>query len=213
MNRDPQSAISPQQCRLRRGITLLEVMIAVALFTVAAVMVAGYVIQGYQASRFAMQQSDAINHARKSVDAMVREIREATFSDLGNFPIVAAGSQAFTFYSDIDVDTVAERVRYFLEGSDFKKGVIEPTGVPLTYPPANEIVITLSPYVRNGVEPIFYYYDGNYAGTSTALFTPTDPNLVKLMELRLRVNVDPTTAPEEFTLKSFIQIRNLKDNL
>ncbi len=193
--------------------SLMEIVVAVAIFTIASLIVAGYITQGYRVNRFAVQQADAIEHTRKAMDAMVREIREATFSEIGNYPVAAAGNAAFTFYSDIDVDTVVERVRYFLDGASFKKGVIEPSGNPLAYPPQNEAVIELSPYVRNGVQPVFYYYDGNYAGTSTPLLTPADPNLVKLLEVRLRLNVNPAEAPEDFILKSFIQIRNLKENL
>ena len=64
----------------------------------------------------------------------------------------------FTFYSDIDSDGVKERVRYFKDNLDFKKGIIEPTGDPLEYVLGNETISTLTGALEN-VDPIFNYYD------------------------------------------------------
>lgn len=199
--------------RQQIGMSLLEVLITISIFSLATLIVAAYVIQSYQTNRFAMRQADAIEHARRGIAVMTKEIREATFSDIGSFPIAAASSQTLTLYSNIDTDSAVERVRYFLDGTDFKKGVIKPTGIPPSYPAGNETIVTLSPYVRNGVDPVFYYYNGDYPSTTDPLLTPANPNEVKLIEIKIRVTFDPTTIPKEYTLKNYVQIRNLKDNL
>lgn len=193
--------------------SLLEVMIAIAIFSIGTLVVAAYVIQGYRVNRFALQQADAIEYARRSLNTMVKEIREADFSDLGSYPIAAASDQTFTFYTNLDLDDAVEKVRYFLDGTDFKKGVIKPSGNPPGYVPASETVKVISPFVQNGSDPIFYYYAGDYPSSTTPLVTPANPNEVKLVELRLRVNIDVAQAPEEYALQTFVQVRNLKDNL
>mgnify|MGYP001613498826 CR=1 FL=1 len=202
-----------EHAEVPRGFTILELTIATAIFLVATVVIAAYITQGYRANRFALEQADAIDHARKGIDTMVKEIREAAFSDLGNYPIVSALDQSFIFYSDLDADLAVERIRYYLNGSDFMKGVIEPVGNPPSYPLGSEQLRVLSQYVRNGVTPILYYYSGDYPSTTVPIATPADPNKVRLIELRLHVNVDPTRAPQDILLRTFVQPRTVKDNL
>lgn len=199
--------------RPRRGISLLEVMVATAVLTTAAIIISAYVIQGYRVNRFTLEQADAIEQARRGTEVMTKEIREADFSDLGSYPIASATNQSLSFYSNLDSDSAVEKIRYFLDTTGFKKGVIKPGGNPLAYNPATEKITLIAQFVQNGSDPIFYYYDGNYPSTTTPLATPANPNQVKLIALKLRVNIDPLTAPEDLTLDTFVQVRNLKDNL
>jgi prepilin-type N-terminal cleavage/methylation domain-containing protein len=91
--------------------------------------------------------------------------------------------------------------------ADFKKGVIEPVGSPVEYPPDAEKVTTLSSYVRN-VPPIFRYFDSNGAELTEL---PTRLKDTKVMEVYLIINVDPTRPPQDFELRSAVQLRNLKE--
>lgn len=197
----------------RRGVSLFEVVVAVGIFAAATVVTATYILQGYTANRYALEMSDAIEHARVGIAAMAKEVREARFAENGDYPIVLADTQTFTFYSDLDSDAALERVRYFLSGTNLQKGVIEPVGSPATYPAGNEVVTTVSEYVRNAAEPVFAYYDGNYPTAATPLTTPATPNQVRLIILHLKINIDPASAPGDFTLDQAIQVRNAKDNL
>lgn len=196
-----------------RGVSLLEVVVALGIFAAATVVTSTYIFQGYTANRYALEMSDAIEHARVGIAAMAKEVREARFAENGDYPIVLAGAQTFTFYSDLDSDAALERVRYFLSGTNVQKGVIEPVGTPATYPAGNEVVTTVSQYVRNAAEPVFTYYDGNYPAVATPLTTPATPISVRMLILHLKINIDPATAPGDFTLDQAIQIRNVKDNL
>lgn len=193
--------------------TILEIVISIAIFTTATLVVAGSVIQGYRVNRFALEQADAIEQARRGTAAMTKEIREADVSDLGSYPIASASNQSLTFYSNLDNDIAVEKIRYFLDTTDLKKGVTKPGGNPLAYNPATEKITVIAQFVQNGADPIFYYYDGNYPSSTTPLAAPANPNQVKLVELKLRVNANPATAPEDLTLDTFVQVRNLKDNL
>jgi len=317
-----------------KGFTIIETLVTIVIFSLIAGAVSGLVVMLYRTHGYTFQQSLAIGEARRGIETMVEEIREARPGADGSYPIVKAEDKEFIFYSDIDKDSEVERVRYFLgttnsssqtkecqtslvggtcsvsfsdflqgtlalaevkisvqgdfgwagqeyasvyadgsylgricqsECSDcastwqglrtftvtdyssddsvtfladatsrvdpacphamkarfelswteelssgdhlFKKGVIEPVGNPPTYPTDQEEVWTLTSYVRN-VPPIFRYFDA--AGEE---ITELPARLVdtKLMEVYLIVNINPNRAPQDFELKSSVQLRNLHD--
>lgn len=194
---------------MRQGFTLIETIITIVVFALSMGAISGFIWMGYRTQSYTWQQSTAIAEARKGVETMVKEIREARIGDDGAYVIEKAEDFEFIFYSDIDKDAATERVRYFIQGTDFKKGVINPTGWPIQYPPASEEVVTLSQYVRNQ-PPIFHYYDGQ-GGEIAPL--PARLKDTKLMKVYLVININPNRPPQDFTLESAVQIRNLKINL
>jgi type II secretory pathway pseudopilin PulG len=318
----------------KKSFTLIETVVAIFIFALALGAVVGFIVAAYRTHGYAWEQSIAIDEARRGIEIMVKEIREARNGDDGSFPIEKADDKEFIFYSDIDEDGQTERVRYFLgtvnsgtqtkdcvtfldggscsvsfsnflsgtleeaevkvsvegdfgrnneyaeiyadgnylgnvcqtgctdcagtwEGTktfdvtsqaqdniadasarvndicdweepnhamkakfefsftetlsgaehEFKKGVIEPTGSPVEYPLDQEKITILSSYVRN-TPPIFRYFDknGNEITDLPARLVDT-----KLIEVYLVVNVDPNRPPQDFELKSSIQLRNLKE--
>lgn len=194
---------------MNKGITLIETIITIVIFSLIMGVVSGFVIMGYRTQGYTWQQSQAIDEARKGIEIMVKEIREAREGDDGSYIIEKAQDYEFIFYSDIDKDQAVERVRYFIDGTDFKKGVTEPTGWPVSYLPANEDIYVLSQYVRNQ-PPIFHYYDGD---DNEIIGLPARLKDTKLMKLYLVINVNPNRPPQDFVLESAVQIRNLKTNL
>lgn len=209
----------PLQNKIKNfGFTLLEIVFYLGIFLIATFITTAYMSSSYRTLRFGNELNAAIRSAQKGVDTMVKEIREARTADNGAYALVKADDHEFIFYSDIDQDDAVERVRYFLNGTDFIKGVVKPTGTPLSYPVdpvANETTFVLSEYVRNGSAPIFYYYDGDWPGDDINDFLPTPSRLVdtKLMRVYLKINVNPLVQPGDFELESSAQIRNLKTNL
>jgi prepilin-type N-terminal cleavage/methylation domain-containing protein len=193
-----------------RGFTIIETMAAIAIFTLMMAVVSFSIAYFYRANSYVVEQSYAINSARLGIETMVREIREATYSDTGAYPVVAASKTSFEFYSDTDRDDNIEKIRYFLDGSNFKKGEIQATGNPPAYQSGDEIINILSEYVRNtAAQPVFIYYDENGIEI-TDLAKITDISLIKV---HLIVNAIEGRAPDEFTLYSSAQLRNLKSNL
>jgi type II secretory pathway pseudopilin PulG len=316
-----------------KSFTLIETLVVITVFALVMGALAGFVLWAYQTQSFAFQQAVAIGEARKGIETMVKEIREARVGDDGSYPIELATDKEFIFYSDIDKDGDTERVRYFLgtagsgsqtkecqtfsdggscsvtfsnflggdltsaevevsldgdfgwsreyaeiyadgnyldrvcqtgcsdcpgswEGtqtfdvtsqaqdnslqltadatgwvndlcphsmkakfklswtenltggqSDFRKGVTNPTGSPLQYPQDQEVVTVLSQYVRNA-PPIFRYFD---ASGNELTETPTRLKDTKVMEVYLIVNVNPQKVPQNFELRSAVQLRNLKE--
>ena len=197
------------------GISLLEIIIYIAVFSIVAMLTARFVAQGYKVYYFGQEQSDAIRSAQKGIEVMVKEIREARHADNGTYPLGLANDQEFIFYSDIDQDNYTEKVRYFLDGENFKKGIINPSETePINYD-GEEMVTILSEYVRNGAEPIFYYYNGDWPADTENNPLPSPARLIetKLMRVYLKINVFIERSPDDFELESSVQIRNLKTNL
>ena len=175
-----------------------------------------FIKESYRIQNFSLGQTTAITEATRGVETMVKEIREALPADTGAYSIESADNFELIFYADYDRDQAIEKIRYFLVGSDFNKGVTEASGSPLAYLPEDEIVTTISRYVRNEAdEPVFVYYNGDYPGDviNNPLSTPVDVVQLKLIHVYLKINVFPEQAPQDFELESDVQIRNLKDNL
>jgi len=97
-----------------KGFTLIETLVVIAIFTLIMGAITGAVVILYRTHGYTWQQSIAIDEARRGVETMVREIREAKVGDDGSYPIKKAEDKEFIFYSDIDGDGETERVRYFL---------------------------------------------------------------------------------------------------
>ena len=321
-----------------KSFTLIESLVAILVFTLIMGAVSGLIVMVYRTYGYTWQQSIAIEEARRGIETMVKEIREARTGDDGSYPIEKADDKEFIFYSDIDKDNEVERVRYFLgtvssgsqtqtcvtfanggscsvtfpnflkgtlksaqikvsvEGDfgssneyaeifadgiklsdvcktgcsdcagswqgttiydvtsqagdnsiqfladasskvssfcsweepnhsmkarfefswteeisgaahEFKKGVTNPSGEPIEYPLDQETISIISAYVKNS-PPIFEYFD---ASGNKIIDYPARLVDTKLMKVFLIVNVDPNRPPDEFALKSAVQLRNLKE--
>lgn len=196
-----------RQSKNSAGFTLMETVVTIAVSSLVFLAVFGFIYYFYRTSGYNLAQMSAVNNARKGMETMVRELREATYSDGGAYPLKQAQNQLIVFYSDIDKDYNIERVRYFLEGDILKKGILKATGSPPKYQEEDEEIKILSENVRNGDEAIFTYYDGNSEEVED-LNKLTD---IKLIQLKLVVNTNPNRPPGEFTLISNAQLRNLKE--
>lgn len=151
--------------------------------------------------------------ARKILRNIVTELRSVSPSSLGAYPIAQAGTSTLIFYSNIDSDSYKERLRYFMQGNSLIRGVIKPSGSPLTYNSAQETFTTVVHDIVNGTStPIFDYYNKNFYGTTTPLVQPVDPLSVRLIRVTVNINHDPN-RPNLVTASSQATLRNLKDNL
>lgn len=114
------------------GFTLIEALVVVAIFTIALGAIFGSVMMLYRTHDYTWEQSQAIEEARRGVEIMVKEIRGARSGEDGSYPIILAGDKELIFFSDIDSDGKAERVRYFLgnvnSGSQIQECVTSLTG-------------------------------------------------------------------------------------
>ncbi len=193
------------------GLTFIEMLVVVAVSTVILLAITSAILFFYRTNDYTFEQASAIASARKGVEEAVRNIREATYSDEGSYPVVAMADNSFIFYSDIDKDNNIEYVRLFLENGQFKKGVTNATGTPPTYTGQPENIRILSDSVRNSAlgTPIFDYYTKE----GIPVIDYGDVLTVSFITIALTINVDPQRAPKDFTLKSSATIRNLRPGL
>jgi len=319
------------------GFTIIETLVAIAVFTLIWGATMSMILLVYRTQGFAMEQAMAIDEARRGVDVMAKELRQARYGDDGSYPLEKAASKEIIFYSDVDNDGQTERVRYYLAtvssdaqtkecvsnsqggscsvsftnyltgtlksaqvrvstegyygtssrysrfridggtpadmclgcsecanawqgtqtydvtsaaadnsiqfslsstnsvkpwcdwinpdhsikgkfefsfteeipnvGNELRRGVIEPSGSPVSYPLNQEQSSIITSYVRNA-PPIFTYYDKNGAQITS------DPSMLrdtKMVRLFMVVNINVNRAPDDYDLEQYIQIRNLKE--
>ncbi|MDD5032952.1 MAG: prepilin-type N-terminal cleavage/methylation domain-containing protein [Candidatus Pacebacteria bacterium] len=116
----------------KKGFTLIETVIAIAIFALAMTAVSSFILMLYRSQHYSWEQSIAVDEARKGVETMIKELREAHEGDDGSYVIEKADDKEIVFYSDIDQDDETERVRYFLgnvnSGSQVKTCVTYTSG-------------------------------------------------------------------------------------
>jgi prepilin-type N-terminal cleavage/methylation domain-containing protein len=197
---------------MSRGFTLTEMTVVLAISSILLVALMRFFSSGYPLSRVVFEQASATETARVQLRRLVRTLREARESDTGAYPLVVAEEQRLIFYADVDDDEVTERIRYELSGSDLERGIIEPGGDPLAYQSSDEETSVVAAGIRNGGQPVFIYYSGDYPADTTEL-TPADLTEVKYVAFRLLVDTNPTADPPPIEIASHVHLRNLKTNL
>ena len=196
----------------KKGMTAVEIIVSVSIFIMIFLIISNFNRDIFFLNSNLQSNMNAQFYARKVIRTMVMQLRSASPSSLGSYPIAQAGTSSLIFYSNIDGDAYKERIRYFLQGTDFKIGIIKPSGSPLTYNPAQETVTTLIRDVAPTTTPIFDYYAETYAGTSTALTLPIDILSIRLIRATLTIDQDVKRLPSAVTATSQVMLRNLKGN-
>lgn len=196
--------------KTRRGFTLTETVVVVALFTIIMLAIMESIAAFYRLNAYTIAQAYQVDHARRGTEQLVRDLREMTYADNGTFPITLMEEYRAGFYSDIDRDDSVEYIEYSLSSTTLYKKVFSATGTPLTYSTTTpESTTTLSEYVQNELQniPIFVYYDMN-GNPATATTTVTD---IRYVEVSVIVNIDPIRDPGQYMLRSSAALRNLKN--
>jgi len=202
-----------------RGFTLVEIIVTLGVLSIVILGIYSFLVEIIKFQNFVSEQNAAISIARNGIEQIIQELREADISDTGAYPIALANAQELVFYSDIDNDLLTEKVRYFLDGINLKKGIIEATYDPLADPPysylGDEEIKNISLSVQNSAEPIFSYYNGDYPGDTinNPLPYPVNVTEVKLIKINLQININPYRVPDTYLLENYVQLRNLKENL
>ncbi len=196
-----------------KGFTLMEILITMAIFTFIMGAVSLFARDIFQYENIFSGGLNAYDDARKVLQPIASEVRSASSSSLGSYPIEVAGDTNFVFYSDINNDGLKERIRYFLSGSILMRGVIIPAGNPLQYSSSDETISEIVHGVVNNSTSIFTYYDSNYNGNTSPLAQPISVLSVRLLKINLIIDMDPNREPLPVTVTTQISFRNLKDNL
>ena len=196
------------------GFTLIEILISVILLTIlaGAVLSIQFIISQNQVSVF--QNYLTVEDSNSVVSIFARELRNAKEADDGSFPLVTLSDQEIIFYSDYDFDGEVERIRYTLTGTSLTKATIEPTDPPISYPVNSESIKVITNYVRNGTNPIFYYYNKDWPQDTinNPLALASRLSDTQLVKIALTLNTKASDPVKDYTIESFIQIRMVKEN-
>lgn len=197
----------------KHGFTLIEAFVALGMFALIAVAVAWFVIQSLRSNDIIWEQLKTQNDGRAVVEQFVDDIRRAEPSSIGGYPIEDASTSTFVFFANIDSDIGRERIRFFLDGTDMKKGVIQPSGDPINYSGTENIVTVATDVVNltKGAD-LFEYYDETYPVTTTPLTVPDDLTRIRAVRIQLELEKDPTETPVPLHVEATASIRNLKSN-
>jgi len=190
-----------------RGLTLVEMVITISIFSIIMVVLVQSIIFFYRSNTSSLEQSYQVNSARKGSAVLVKNIREATYGDDGSYPLSNIGSTTVVFFSDTENDDSVEKITYSLSGTTLIRNVLESSGTPPVYT-GGGVDHLVSTYVRNEEEgvPLFRFYDVN----GTEITDYENVSDVRSVTINLVVNVQPIRAPQEFTLRSSATLRNLK---
>ena len=193
--------------KVLKGMTFIEVLVWISVFLMAMWAIVGSILSFYRANSYTLEQAQAVSEARRGIERVIAVIREANYSSEGAYPIIAMGTSTLSFYADIDADPLVERVRYFVEETKLKQGVIDPAGDPPTYT-SPETITTVSDYIRNIGQGITTFHFYNATGTEiTVMSNVTDLRFVRMDTV---VNVSPDKLPNELTLRSSATLRNIR---
>ena len=192
------------------GFTLIETVVGIALLVIVGGLISLFAFRLSNYQLFFTKKFEAQQEIQQTIPFIVSEIRSMAQSNVGSYPIASAASSSITFYSNEDEDDLIERIRYFLDNDILKKGIIKPSGNPLSYGTSSE---TISEAIHNMLAtstPVFSYYDSNYTGNQQAMSEPIIASDVRIIETRLAVQDDSSKAP--IIIKIQAMPRNLKSN-
>ena len=198
----------------KKGFTLIEILMVVAILGLIMVAVFSFQVNIFRYNKYSDDSLQSAEDARAILKTMVKELRSTKQGSNGAYPIVQSATSSIIFYSDIDTDGLQEQVRYYLSTTTLKKGVIKPTGSPLSYVSSQEAFSTLAYNIKNSTSTsLFEYYDNTYTGTSSSLLQPVNVSNVRLVKINLLIDADPNRSPIPRLYTSGVILRNLKDNL
>ena len=192
------------------GFTLIETIVGIALLVIVGGLISLFAFHLSDYQLFFTKKFEAQQEIQQTIPFIISEIRSMAQSNVGSYPIASAASSSMTFYSNEDEDDLIEQIRYFLDNDILKKGIIKPSGNPLSYSTSSE---TISEAIHNMLAtstPIFSYYDQNYTGSQPAMSEPIIASDVRIVETQLAVQDDSSKAP--IIIKIQAMPRNLKSN-
>ncbi|OGM75486.1 hypothetical protein A2191_01150 [Candidatus Woesebacteria bacterium RIFOXYA1_FULL_38_9] len=198
----------------KNGFTLVEVSIAGLLIVVLGISILGLQRVMGDVQLTAVDNIINVDESNYAISMITKEVRTARPADNGAFLLESATPQRFTFYSDIDSDNSSEKISYFLDAQSLKKSTIQPTGNPISYPEENAKITTITNYIRNNEQPVFYYYNENWPSDTTTnpLVSPVNVSQIQMIKIYLVVNNEEDTN-QDYVLESFVHIRTIKNNL
>ncbi|MEX0649370.1 MAG: type II secretion system protein [Candidatus Andersenbacteria bacterium] len=179
---------------MQRGVTVIEMLIVIAITSLIIVALAMLFGRGIGSYRIQFQQVLTTESARLQLERISDAIRNARDADGASWLIVGEPNQ-LQITTNIDSDSDSETVRYFVEDSNLRRGIIN-------VPDGEEELVTLARSLRNGSQgqDLFTYYDrdGNVlSGSITA-------GSVALIGLTMLFDADENVEPGIATINTAV---------
>lgn len=191
-----------------KGITFLETIVTVALTSVIMLALSGMIWYFYRTNAYTLEQTQAVNSARVSLEHAVHDLREASYGADGAYPLLSAATSTVTFYADPDNNGTVDKIRYYLSGTTLYRGSTTPGGNPPSYVGQSEITTLVVDNIRNTVTtPLFTYADANGSLLSTSI------NVANVASIHIAVytDVDPNRSPIVYMLSGSATLRNVRN--
>jgi prepilin-type N-terminal cleavage/methylation domain-containing protein len=199
----------------RLGLTLIETLVAIAIFAIGLEGFTLLFINAWRNNSYTLEMGQSSMAVSRGVNVITGYLRSVRQGDNGAYPVELADGNELSVYSDYDRDGITERLHIYKSSSDILMGVTNPTEtMPKSYPDGDQEVLMIATRIVNlESEPLFYYYDKEYAGASSQLplTAPVNVSRVRLIKIHLKINIDPNRAPDNIELRTFVEMRNLND--
>ncbi|HYD93052.1 MAG TPA: type II secretion system protein [Candidatus Paceibacterota bacterium] len=192
-----------------RGFTMMEMVVVIAILGAVSGTLLFIIRDFYRSNAYVFEATTSVDSAQRGLQTALRDIREASYADDGNYPIATAATSSITLYSDTDKDGGIERIKLWIYNGTFYKVVTNAGGNPPSYSGQTSATTTIATYVRNAsTTPLFKYYDGT--GTQLATTSP-DISEIASVAVTLMVDLNPNRAPNVVTMIGSATLRNLLD--
>ncbi len=193
------------------GLSMFDLILSIGIFAMLLVVISTLMITVFKTSSMSQNRSTIDQNSLNVLHTFATEVRTAQTPYDGSFPLAMTTDSTLSFFGDINGDGVIEKIHYWISGGTFNRGVISPSGQPLTYDTANEKVSVL---IKNiAVQPPYFtYYNSSYDGASDtpSLIQPVSPSDVRLVKLSLNINTAIQNQPPR-VLETSASIRSLKN--
>lgn len=190
--------------------SLLETVIAIAVMAIVGVTLFSTIAYTYRANRLTNERAHALNGARRGLERLVRDIREANDGIDGSASVILIDPYQFQFYADADKDSYVEKVDYKIENGDLIRETTDPVS---SNPPTYVGGVVTTDFVIGGVSnetsstPLFHFFDGS--GNEITNFSNTGAVRYVTIELEFTVGTD---AADVVKLNTAAALRNLNDS-
>jgi len=186
----------------KKGISLIEMIIVVGVLSIVSLILSRFLVSGFATYRINKEGIDSEEQGARVMRDFESSVRAAS-------SIITADSRELTFYRYYDLTSISpKKIHYFIEGKTFKVGVTEPVGTPpdIVYPTSDEKIDYL---IENVTGLAFNFFDD----AGSIMTVPPNQTAVRMIELVISVDKDPSTSPPGVTMQTKVNLRNLKKNL